>query len=563
MNETGKKSELTRLPVSGLWKLLRPEITAERGRFTLFGLVVVLAAVAGLCAPVFQKQFIDSLTRRELHDAMIFFVLTAGAVASIRLLSVAEGYIISMLNTAVLISLKRRLLTRLLGLPANSISQLGGGYLSGRLMGDIDRCGYFFSAGTPVGIRNSLTLAGGMAMIAVFDWRIALGMLAIAPIYWLLVKYFSDRQFKLSLELCEERAESNRSVYDALHNITLVKASSAEREAGKRLDLRLDSIRTIQRNRFRLNVGFRLLLAVLPGICYLLLFFVGMRLIIAGEWSLGKLWALVCYMGYVFTPVQSLGAVSVNLQQSLAAARRLLQLLELMPEEHADCHPVTGHLKGAISVRDCGFAYTPGKAVFERVSFELAPGDKAVLVGPSGSGKSTLAALLLGLYRPTSGSVRVDGVEVGDYEQESYRRRIGYLSQVSEFFAGTLRENLLYGAPDGTTDDQLVAALERSGAGELLKKQPDGLASPVWENAANFSVGERLRLATARELLRDCDILILDESTANLDDANAKLLLDLIDEVYRDRTVLAISHRESTVCRFAKKIELKSGAANA
>ena len=199
-------------------------------------------------------------------------------------------------------------------------------------------------------------------------------------------------------------------------------------------------------------------------------------------------------------------------------------------------------LRGAIELRSVSFSYHPGCPVLRSLDLALEPGAKLLVSGPSGSGKSTLFALLLGFYKPVSGSILLDGRPLEDYNIRALRRRIGYLGPFPEFIPSSLRANLTLGCAYPPDDSAIFAALDAAGAGDVVRALPLGLDTVLTESVRDFSAGEKLRFALARELLRGCSVLLLDEATAHLDADNETRFLKTVLRVFRDHTVLMIRH---------------------
>lgn len=533
-------------------RLLSPELARERYCIAVTVVLAVVSSSALWLVPYCQRWLVDRLAGGDYSRAVWWLAGCGGLLLAIGGCDTLGEYLIRGSGTRIGLSVKRRLLGALMGLPVDSISSLGSGYLSGRLLNDLTLAGFIYSDAAIAGLRNVLKLGGGWVMIAIFDWRVAAVLLPLLPVYWLASRFFGRRQFALAWDYCECNARTNRSLYEFLRNIVLVKSRAAETDSDKRFRVGLEAVEELQYRRFRLDAGFRLVLLILPGACYFAVFLVGIAMIAYGRWSLGGLWALNCYLHYIFVPLQGLSRTSVRLSQAFAAAGRLTDLMDQLPENSPEGLRVE-RLAGAVEARNLTFGYPGAPLLFENLNFKIAPGEHVAIAGDSGTGKSTLAALLLALRRPTSGTLKVDDVPVTEYELSSYRRRIGFISQISEFFAGTLQENLACGLETPPGDDDIGRAIAAVGLAERL---PEAGKTQVMENGANFSVGERLRLALARELLREVDILILDEPTANLDAVAAARTLDLIERIFAGKTVLMISHRESTLARFSRKIEL-------
>ena len=236
------------------------------------------------------------------------------------------------------------------------------------------------------------------------------------------------------------------------------------------------------------------------------------------------------------------GVTTSTSYNTLAAAARLIELENATREPNLDSGLAVFELHGKIELRGLSFAYHPGRPVLSGLDLVLEPGAKLLVSGPSGSGKSTLFALLLGFYKPLAGAILVDDRPVDAYNVRALRRKIGYLGPFPEFIPSSLRANLTLGCPDPPDDDAIFAALDAAGAGSVVRVLPRGLDTVLTESVRNFSAGERLRFALARELLRGCSLLLLDEATAHLDPENETLFLETVLRVFRSRTVLMIRH---------------------
>lgn len=282
---------------------------------------------------------------------------------------------------------------------------------------------------------------------------------------------------------------------------------------------------------------------------FLVVLGMGGALVASGDLTTSALIAFVLYLFYLSAPISSLiGGVSA-LQQGLGAVERIEQV-HTMPIE-PDVHPPPvdpGLPIGAprIDVRNVTFAYPHRPPALRGVSFTAAAGRRTALVGLSGSGKTTLFALLLRFYEPHTGAIHIDGRDITTLSRAEVRRRIAYVEQDAPVLAGTIRDNLLYAAPDAT-EGQIAEVLQATLLARLIDELDDGLDTPVGARGVTLSGGERQRLAIARALLRRADVLLLDEPNSHLDARNEQALRDVIARVSESCTVLLIAHRLSTV----------------
>jgi ABC-type multidrug transport system fused ATPase/permease subunit len=253
--------------------------------------------------------------------------------------------------------------------------------------------------------------------------------------------------------------------------------------------------------------------------------------------NVGELWELIALLSLLFAQARAIGGVFVQMQSALAAWGRLDELWGEQGE--SDGSPSDVSLKGDICFNKLCFRYLQEKPLLENVNITVKGGSLVFLTGPNGCGKSTLLSLLLRLYKPLGGDVTIGGRSITEFPLKGLRSRIGYIGQSPEFIKGNLRENLLLGN-NGRTDEEIMAAGRMAGCESLIASR--GLGSAVEEEAGNFSGGEKLRLALARELLRDTDILLFDEPAAHLDSENRRAFYNLLQGLGSGKTVIAVVH---------------------
>jgi ABC-type multidrug transport system fused ATPase/permease subunit len=283
-----------------------------------------------------------------------------------------------------------------------------------------------------------------------------------------------------------------------------------------------------------------------PDLARGLVFLIGAVQIILGRWQLGQLLAFQSYLGYVYGPAISLAAMSLQFQNALTALERVSALFEILPEENLGQGRPVDRLRGEVEFRQVSFSYNGVEPVLEDVSVCIASGEQVAIVGPSGVGKTTLVSLILRFYRPTRGEIWFDGLPASEYELGSLRRRIGYVSQSPLLLAGTLLENLSYGDPDVSLE-KVIQAAKAAGIHDFIATQPDGYHAQVGEGGVNLSEGQKQRLSLARALVKNPDILILDEPTASLDSLVERSIFDALPVLTHGKTVFLVAHRLATV----------------
>jgi subfamily B ATP-binding cassette protein MsbA len=272
--------------------------------------------------------------------------------------------------------------------------------------------------------------------------------------------------------------------------------------------------------------------------------------------------SFMLFVGALLTtlsPVKSLADVNANIQQGLAAAQRIFAMLDTPPAvvDRPGARPLAP-LRDRIRYEHVSFAYQPGRAVLEDVSFEVRRGEVVALVGSSGAGKSTAMDLLARFYDPTAGRITLDGADLREGTVASLRAQLGIVTQETILFHDTVRANIAYGLP-GASDESVRTAATAAHAHEFVRRLPQGYDTVIGERGTKLSGGERQRLPIARALLKSPPILLLDEATSSLDAESERLVQEALERLMHDRTVLVIAHRLSTVQHAGRIVVLEQG----
>jgi ABC-type multidrug transport system fused ATPase/permease subunit len=256
--------------------------------------------------------------------------------------------------------------------------------------------------------------------------------------------------------------------------------------------------------------------------------------------------AFQAYLAYVFGPAQFLASSNLQFQKALAALERVSAIFDIPPEENRKEGRKVDKLKGDIEFRNVSFGYNGYQPILNDITFHILAGERVALVGPSGIGKTTLMSLILRFYRTTLGEIYFDGQPASDYNTRSLRQRMGYASQNPKIPTGTVMENLRYGAPDAHRD-LIIHSAKVAAIHDDIEKLPHKYDTLIGAKGLNLSEGQKQRLSIARSLVKDPDILILDEPTAALDSAVEKSIFDALPSQVSGKTVLVASHRISTI----------------
>jgi subfamily B ATP-binding cassette protein MsbA len=275
--------------------------------------------------------------------------------------------------------------------------------------------------------------------------------------------------------------------------------------------------------------------------------------------SVGDLFSYMMFMAYVSAPIIQLTAIGPNIIEALASLDRTREILNERPENEDPARTIAlPSVEGWIRFEHVDFEYETGKPVLADVSFESAPGSVTALVGSSGSGKSTIIGLVAAFYKPTRGTVSIDGIDLSRVRFDSYRPMLGVVLQESFLFAGTIRENVAFSRPDAT-DEEVLHACAIAHVDEFAERFKDKYETIIGERGVKLSGGQRQRVSLARAILADPKILILDEATSSLDSESEMFIQQGLKYLMRGRTTFVIAHRLSTVRQADQILVVESG----
>lgn len=372
--------------------------------------------------------------------------------------------------------------------------------------------------------------------------------LIVVVLYMIIVVSFNKWYEKLNRKQMEDNAQLTSYLVESLNGIQTVKAYNAERKANQETELKfVKLLKSIFHLSWvsNLQTSLKTFVELVGGVVIL---WVGGVSVINGEMTMGALITFNSLLVYFLDPIKNLINLQPQMQTAVVAADRLGEILDLEAEktekEYRKLSPES--LSGDIEIRNLDFRYGTRHLVLENIDLSIRKGEKVAFVGESGSGKTTLSKLLLHLYTPEKGEITIGGTNIEDIQIESLRDKIAYIPQETFLFSGTILENLSLGLDNATMDD-IIEACKMAQAHEFINKLPLRYETRLEENGTNLSGGQRQRLAIARAMLKNPDILILDEATSNLDAITERALDKTINEFAKDMTTIFIAHRLSTI----------------
>ncbi|MCC6749656.1 MAG: ABC transporter ATP-binding protein [Deltaproteobacteria bacterium] len=541
--------------VRRIWRYLKP----HRKHLLLALLLLPVSSALQLLPPYLLKLAIDrAIVPRH------FEVLPGLAIGLVlvyvldHLVGFAHAVVLQLAGQRAMHDLRVVVHGHLVRLRCAYFDRTPAGRLITRVTNDVESIAEAFNAGLVSLVGDLVTLAAIVAVMLWLDARLAALTFMVLPVLLAVVLLF-QRALRRAYRLIRQRlAHINATLQEHISGMKVIQIFGREREAELAFDEANRSFRDVYRGAIRYDAALYALVELLGTLTVASLLWFGGLGRSGGMVSFGLLVAFIDYAQRFFVPIRDLSAKYAVMQQAMAAAERVFELLDTdEPDLHATPEsgtpPRPDPTAPAVELDRVSFAYDPGRPVLQELTFRLARGETVALVGPTGAGKSSLARLLTRLYPHDLGQIRLSGVDLRAFPLEELRRRVVVLSQEVFVFAGTVRSNIVLDDP-GVTEARVVQAAERVG---LLARLP--LDREVLERGANLSAGERQLVVFARALARDPELLILDEATASVDPESERLIEAGIAELMRNRSSIVIAHRLSTIERVDRVLVLKEG----
>ncbi|MDF1479087.1 ABC transporter ATP-binding protein [Leifsonia sp. H3M29-4] len=554
-NDTGPRARFSQL---------LPYLAEHKGVLSVVIALSIIGAAASLAQPLLVSQVITVVQAGDALGMLVWALV--GLVVASAIISGFQHYLLQRTGTSVVLSARRQLVRRMLRLPISEFDTRRTGDLVSRVGSDTTLLYAVITQGLVDAIGGALVFVGALIAMLVIDPLLLALTVAVIAVAVITVVTLSSRIRVASRKQQEKVGDLAAAVERSLSAVRTVRASNATDREIATVEKDAEGAWSAGLQVARISALVVPISGIALQVALLVVLGVGGFRVASGAITIASLISFILFLFMMIMPLgQAFGAIN-SVNQALGALGRIQEIISLPTETDRDAEivPVAAiESDAAISFENVTFTY-PREAVavhdeaapedvephdltvLRGVSFAAERGKRTALVGPSGAGKSTILALIERFYDPTSGVVRLGGVDIRGLDRVELRSQIGYVEQDAPVLAGSIRQNLLLSAPDAT-DEQCVEVLRAVNLTEVLERNPAGLDAAVGEDGVMLSGGERQRLAIARTLLAAPPILLLDESTSSLDGLNEQMLREAIDAVAENRTLIVIAHRLSTV----------------
>jgi ATP-binding cassette subfamily B protein len=526
---------------------------------------IVASSILGLLPAIITGKIIDEgLIGRDFDRLATLIAISVAVLLASNLMAVLESYLNTSVTYNITYDLRNLLYSHLQKVSIRFFSSSKQGDIITRMTSDISGIENVILGTLTTTLKNSVILITAIILMFQQNWLLALVGISIVPLFVIPTKRVGKTRWMITLRAQEKNDEINQILNETLSisgQLLLKLFTNEQLEYSKYQDAN----REMTKLRIKESMAgrwFRLSMSTYTGVAPMLIYLAGGILMLKyGDptLSVGDITVMVALLGRMYQPVNSLLSIHVDLIRSLAMFTRIFEYFDMPLEIKNKPDAVTpDKMYGNVEFEYVDFSYNEGQPLLKNICFSISAGSSLAIVGPSGSGKSTLINLITRLYDVTGGRIMIDGRDIRDLDLEFLRRSIGVVTQDTYLFNGTIKENLLYAKADATVED-LVKACREANIHDFIAGLPDGYETLVGNRGVKLSGGEKQRVSIARVILKNPELIILDEATSSLDSISESYIQEAIEPLLRGRTSIIIAHRLSTIMAADEIMVLKCG----
>ena len=546
-------------------KTIRKVLTYIRNYWMYLGASVLLAAatvVLTLYIPILTGQAVDFILAKGLVDFVGIAVILK-KMAIVIFLTAAAQWLMNVCNNHmtyhIVRDIRKDAFERLEHLPLKFLDAHSYGEIVSRVIADVDQFADGLLMGFTQLFSGVLTIVITLVFMITINIKITLAVVVITPVSLFVASFIAKKTYSMFQLQSRTRGEQTAFIEEMVGNQKVVQAFSHEKEAMDQFDEINDRLGACSLRAMFFSSITNPATRFINSIVYAVVGVVGAFLAIAGGISVGQLASLLSYANQYTKPFNEISGVVTELQNAIACAARIFELIEEEPEvpdapdaielENAD---------GSVELEHVSFSYVPEQKLIEDFNLSVKPGQRVAIVGPTGCGKTTLINLLMRFYDVNDGQIRVSGVPIMEMTRRSLRKNYGMVLQETWLKAGTIRENIVMGKPDAT-EEEILEAAKASHAHSFIKRLPEGYDTVIGEDGGNLSQGQKQLLCITRVMLCLPPMLILDEATSSIDTRTEMKIQKAFARMMKGRTSFIVAHRLSTIQEADVILVMKDG----
>ncbi|KAB2194263.1 ABC transporter ATP-binding protein [Staphylococcus epidermidis] len=521
-------------------------------------IITSLGSLSGLLVPLFTGRLVDKFSVSSINWGMIAIF---GSIFLVNALLSGIGlYLLSKIGEKIIYAIRSLLWEHIIQLKMSFFDKNESGQLMSRLTDDTKVINEFISQKLPNLLPSVLTLVGSLVMLFIMDWKLTLLTFITIPVFILIIVPLGRVMQKISTNTQSEIANFSGLLGRVLTEMRLVKVSNTER-------LELDNAHTNLKKIYRLGLKQAKISAVvqpISGVVMLLTIAIilgfGALEIGTGAITPGTLIAMIFYVIQLSMPLINLSTLVTDYKKAVGASSRIYEIMQepIEPTEALSESKDVTIIDGELVFEHVDFKYDV-KKILEDVSFSIPQGEVSAFVGPSGSGKSTIFNLIERMYDIERGDIKYGNQSIFDIPLSKWRTKIGYVMQSNSMMSGTIRDNILYGINRKVDDEELIEYAKLANCHDFIMQFDEGYDTMVGERGLKLSGGQRQRIDIARSFVKNPDILLLDEATANLDSESELKIQEALETLMDGRTTVVIAHRLSTIKKAGQIVFIDKG----
>lgn len=535
-------------------------------------LIAIAAALSAVQPMLFQRIIDDGITAKDKSLVVNISIVIAGLALINAALSIWERWVSAKIGEGIIFDLRTAVFNHVQSMPIAFFARTKTGALVQRLNGDVLGAQQAFTSTLSQVVSNVLTVTFVLIAMFAMSWQLTLLALLLLPAFVLPAKWMGPKLAGITRESFSLNADAAQTMNERFNVSGAYLSKTYGNPAGElsKFADQAGKVRDIGVKTAMYHVVFRVTLTTISAIAIAVVYGLGGLQAIDGQLTVGVVVALAAYLGQLYAPLTALSNVHVTVMTALVSFERVLEVLDLEPmikevEKPQDLSAAIAINGAHINFKNVSFRYPAASQVslasleavsnltndpvtdtLKDLSFSIAPGQTAAIVGPSGAGKTTISHLITRMYDPTAGSVEIGGLDLREASFDSVRAAVGMVMQDAHMFHESIAENLRYAKPEAT-DQELQDALKAAHIWPMVEALPSGVETVIGDRGYRMSGGERQRLAIARLLLKSPDIVVLDEATAHLDSESEAAISAAFEFALSGRTAIVIAHRLSTI----------------
>lgn len=539
---------------SHIWNMAGRVLKREKGKSVLLILIIIGAILTALIPPLILEDMVTMLSdKREIALSIALVYLLIFAVSGI--LESLQNGMITIMGQAITHEIRSTMAAKLNRLPADYFVKNEAGKITSKMVNDVDTVDTLFSNGIISMIADSWKVISIMTVIFIKSRGLGTILCIVTPLILIMTLVFQKKMRKAQLRNREAVARVNHHVPETIRNIRTVHTFGCESYMEQKYDSYIQAgYQAMNQSNFYDAIYSPIVICISSLMVAIMMTCSSMGTDMQSWFgiSVGSAVAMIAYVGKVFEPLESLGMEIQNIQGALAGVTRIDEFLDEEEMQEAGNNQVDMSREPLIEFEQVDFGYDSQK-ILSKLTFKIQKGEHVLFTGRTGAGKSTIFKLILGLYQPQQGYVKIGGIATGDIRGSIRRKIVGSVEQKFAVVEGTIRDQLTLFDPS-IEDEKIWNTLEICGVKAKIDNLSDGLDTKM--NLSDFSQGELQLLSIARALVSEPEIMLLDEITANLDSVTEERILKTMEAVAEGRTVISISHRMSECLRGIRVIEV-------